>query len=85
MDEKRKARYKALGINVQSVTPELAEKWGTLISPGQRRGKSKPSTPQEEPNSTQSRSATKEDWEEFERNDVHLMRALRRNHPEKFE
>jgi len=45
LDEKRKARLKARGINVLSITPELAEKWGTLISPGPRRGRSKPNTP----------------------------------------
>jgi len=45
LDEKRKARLKARGINVLSITPELAEKWGTLISPGPRREKSKPNTP----------------------------------------
>lgn len=33
----------------------------------------------------QSRPATKEDLEEFERNDDILMKALRRNYPEHFE
>jgi len=46
LDEKRKAKWKAAGINVQSITPELAEEWGTLISPGPRRGRSKADTPQ---------------------------------------
>jgi len=40
LDEKRKAKWKAAGINVQSITPELAEEWGTLISPGPRPGQS---------------------------------------------
>jgi len=46
LDEKRKARLKARGINVQSITPELAEEWGTLVSQGPRREKSKPNTPE---------------------------------------
>ena len=45
MDAKRKARLEAEGISVQSITPELAAKWGILMSPGQRRGQSKPATP----------------------------------------
>ena len=45
MDEKRRARLEAKGIKVQSITPELAAKWGILMSPGQRRGQSKPATP----------------------------------------
>ena len=50
MDPKRKARLEALGISVQSITPELAAKWGTLMSPGQRRGQSKPAAPEGQPN-----------------------------------
>ena len=45
MDAKRKARLEAKGISVQSITPELAAKWGILMSLGQRRGQSKPVTP----------------------------------------
>ena len=45
MNEKMKARAEALGISVQSITPELAAKWGILMSPGPRRGQSKPATP----------------------------------------
>ena len=45
MNAKMRAKAAALGITVQSITPELAAKWGTLMSPGQRRGQSKPATP----------------------------------------
>ena len=50
MDEKRRARLEAKGIKVQSITPELAAKWGILMSPGQRRGQSKPPIPEGQPN-----------------------------------
>ena len=46
MDPKRKARLEALGISVQPITPELAAKWGILMSPGQRRGQSRPPAPE---------------------------------------
>ena len=45
MDAKMRAKAAALGISVQSITPELAAKWGILMSPGQRRGQSKPAAP----------------------------------------
>lgn len=45
MDAKNRARLEAEGISVQSITPELAEKWGTLMSFGERSGQSKPATP----------------------------------------
>jgi len=45
LDPKNKARLEAEGISGQSITPELAAKWGTLMSPGRRRGQSKPVTP----------------------------------------
>ena len=50
MDAKMRAKAAALGISVQSITPELAAKWGTLMSPGQRRGQSKPPGPEGQPN-----------------------------------
>lgn len=50
MNEKMRAKAAALGISVQSITPELAAKWGTLMSPGQRRGQSKPPGPEGQPN-----------------------------------
>lgn len=34
MNAKNSARAEALGISVQSITPELAAKWGVLMSPG---------------------------------------------------
>lgn len=46
MDPKRKARLEALGISVQPITPELAAEWGILMSPGQRRGQSRPPAPE---------------------------------------
>ena len=46
MDEKRRARLEAKGIKVQSIMPELAEKWGTLMSFGERSGQSKPPSPE---------------------------------------
>ena len=46
MDAKMRARAAALGISVQSITPELAAKWGILMSPGQRRGQSKTPEPE---------------------------------------
>ena len=49
MDAKRKARLEAKGISVQSITPELAAKWGILMSPGPRRGQSKTATPESQP------------------------------------
>jgi hypothetical protein len=49
MDPKRKARLEAEGNSVQSITSELAAKWGILISPGQRRGQSKPPGPEGQP------------------------------------
>ena len=45
MDPKNRARLEAEGISGQSITPELAAKWGILMSPGQRRGQSKPAAP----------------------------------------
>ena len=45
MDAKNRARLEAEGISVQSITPELAAKWGTLMSFGERSGQSKPATP----------------------------------------
>ena len=58
MDPKMKARAAALGISVQSITPELAEKWGILIFPGPRRGQSKPATPESHPGTANPNSKT---------------------------
>ena len=58
MDPKRKARLEALGISVQSITPELAAKWGTLMSPGQRRVQSKPPRLEGQPNPANPNSKT---------------------------
>lgn len=58
MDPKRKARLEALGISVQAITPELAAKWGILMSPGQRRGQSKPAAPEGQPNPANPNSKT---------------------------
>ena len=52
MDPKNKARLEAEGNSVQSITPELAAKWGILMSPGQRRGQSRPPTPEGQPGLT---------------------------------
>ena len=49
LNAKNRAKATALGISVQSITPELAEKWGILISPGSRRGQSKPATSESHP------------------------------------
>lgn len=49
MDPKNKARLEAEGNSVQSITPELAARWGTLMSPGQMRGQSKPPAPEGQP------------------------------------
>ena len=46
MNAKNRAKATALGISVQSITPELAARWGILMSPGQRRGQSKPAAPE---------------------------------------
>lgn len=58
MDPKRKARLEALGISGQSITPELAAKWGTLMSPGPRRGQSKPAMPESQPGPANPNSKT---------------------------
>ena len=58
MDPKMKARVAALGISVQSITPELAEKWGVLMSPGPRRGQSKPVTPESQSGTANPNSKT---------------------------
>jgi len=84
LDEKRKANLEALGFEVQSIAPELAEKWGTSMSPGKRPVKSNPDTQQKEPNSqlsSNTRPAEKEDWEEFERNDKKLADTLAKYNP----
>jgi len=58
MDPKNKARLEAEGNIVQSITPELAAKWGILMSPGQRRGQSKPATPESQPGPVNPNSKT---------------------------
>ena len=58
MNAKNRAKAAALGISVQSITPELAEKWGTLMSPGPRRGQSKPATPESQPGTANPNSKT---------------------------
>ena len=52
MDPKNRAKAEALGISGQPITPELAAKWGTLMSFGQRRGQSKPPGPEGQPGPT---------------------------------
>jgi len=58
LDEKMKARAEALGISVQSITPELAAKGGILMSPGPRRGQSKPPSPESQPGTANPNSKT---------------------------
>jgi len=58
MDPKMKARAAALGISVQSITPELAAKGGILMSPGPRRGQSKPPSPESQPGTANPNSKT---------------------------
>ena len=87
LDEKTKARAAALGIKVSSITPELADKWGILISPRQPPGKSKPSTPpkQGRPKPTASRLISPEEVKEHEKHQADLDKLLREVYPHLYE